>query len=46
MSNATKPTCAHIGGGGGLETPNSKGGGVWAGHLRKAALENHAILLR
>ena len=45
MSNATKLTCAHIGGGV-FETPNSEGAGVWAGHLRKAALENHAILLR
>ena len=46
MSDVTKLTCAHSGGGGVLETPNSEGGGVWAGYLRKAALENHAILLR
>ena len=46
MSNATKLTCAHIGGAVCSKPPNSEGGGVWAGHLRKAALENHAILLR
>ena len=46
MSNANKLTCAHSGGCGVLENPSSEGGGVWAGHLRKAALENHAILLR
>ena len=43
MSNAAVLTCAYFGGGGVREARNpqlGRGGGS-AGHLRKAALENH-----